>query len=113
MAVTEGVQEQQHHYIICFSSQLVPIHFSNLGPTPACCESEGYRDKVCVSCTHCLHSVGTSAPIIQAATSGLSCTRVLLLHTPPSQCFTTKMNVLPHRDGSQSCESGTPETGFL
>lgn len=49
MAVTEGVQEQQHHYIICFSSQLVPIHFSNLGPTPACCESEGYRDKVCVS----------------------------------------------------------------
>ena len=47
MAITEGVQEQQHRYFMCFSSQHVPIHFSDLGPTPACSEAEGYGDKVC------------------------------------------------------------------
>lgn len=46
IAITEGVQEQQHHYFMCFSSQHVPINFSDLGPAPACSETKGYEDKV-------------------------------------------------------------------
>lgn len=101
MAITEGVQEQQHHYIMCFSSQHVPIHFSNLGPTPACCEAEGYRDKVCVSwdtlfafckdqCTHhpCCH-------FWAELHKGFNITHtIIVLHNK-------KIHVLPHRDDSQ------------
>lgn len=115
MAITEGVQEQQHHYIMCLSSQHVPIHFSNLGPTPGCCEAEGYGDKVCVSwytlfafrreqCTHhpCCH-------FWVELHKGFNIT--------PSQCFTKKKTtkLCPSTQGwtVSSCESGTLETGFL
>lgn len=102
MAIAEGVQEQQHHYIMCLSSQHVPIHFSNLGPTPACCEAEGYRDKVCVSwytlcafcrdqCTHhpCRHFWVELHKAFNIAHT------ITVLHNKKMMSF------LPHRDDSQ------------
>lgn len=84
MAITEGVQEQWPHYFMCFSSQHVPVRFSDLGPAPASSEAKGYRDKVC----ELLHIIAICRDhYVHHPHSHfwLSWARVLTLHTPPQQ----------------------------
>lgn len=96
MAIAEGVQEQLHHHFMCFSSQHVPINFSDMGPTPARSEAKGYRDIDC----EVLHTIcilqGPVPPPSMRPLSGLSWARVLTLYTPP-QWFTIKTS--PSRQG--------------
>lgn len=107
MAITEGVQEQLHHRIMCFSSQHVPINFSDMGPTPACSEAKGYRDIDC----EVLHTISilqgpvhlpSMQPLLVELGKGFSI-------IPTTTVVHNKNESLQTRVTASHCESSTPK----